>query len=106
MKLNNWYTFQQIAPETQDTVWQAPETRISVGISGDVSGHSSFKDGETITTSKPEDVYEENGIVYLRTFSGSIYELGDPKEDYEKFAPNSKQRLLDSFAKRRASVNQ
>lgn len=100
MKLNNWYTHIQGSLPDQANAFQSPEQQtVCVGISGDVYDKPGFIDGSHVTVSQPQDVYVEKDVVYLRTFSGSIYELGEPLEDYEKLMPKAKQRLIDTFTR-------
>lgn len=62
-------------------------------LNGDVFGDPRFQDGATITTSPISHV--ANGRVV--TMSGSEYELGAPRKDYEAMFPNCKHRLLHGW---------
>ena len=57
----------------------APRTKCFV--QGKVYGNSSFRDGDFIRTSSVVEFSMEK----IRTYSGSIYELGTPNKDYESF---------------------
>ena len=88
IKINRWIIVfpEHISPYT------APEL-ITQHLNGDVVGHPKFEDGKNITTSP---IVGSEGI-YVKTQSGSLYELIDPHPDYEKQFPDAKNRLFNSF---------
>lgn len=61
-------------------------------ISGDVSKNPRFEGGDFVTTSPLIAVDPEAGVI--KTRSGSLYKLGEPKADYEEAFPNAKVRLF------------
>lgn len=58
---------------------------------GQVYNHPHHVDGTIVTTS-PMIAFKD-GIFKSR--SGNLYELGQPKSDYEAMFPNALQRMLD-----------
>lgn len=106
MELNHWYLHTHSSSTTFDDPYKSPEqNQPAIGISGIVSGHPDFEDGQEITTSMIIDVYEHEDQTYMRTFSGSLYKLMEPKSTYEQFMPNAKKRLVDTFSRIRSSVS-
>jgi hypothetical protein len=106
MELNNWYTHMQSVSSVLDDPFKAPQqVQPAIGISGTVTGHPDFEDGDEIITSKIIDVYEHDGDVYVRTFSGSLYKLLEPKASYEQYVLNAKQRLVDTFKNAKCKVS-
>lgn len=98
MKLESWYTHYQGSLPDQSNAFQSPEQQtVCIGVSGFVYDKPGFNDGDHVNVSQPQDVYEEGDKVFMRTFSGSIYELGEPLKDYEDRIPKAKQRLVDTF---------
>lgn len=61
-------------------------------ISGNVSNHPGFADGDFITTSTVVAVDPESECV--RTRSGTVYKLGNPATDYELVYPDAKARFF------------
>ena len=60
-------------------------------LSGTVTGHPRKPDGSVVTTSQVAGV--EQGR-YVRTGSGSLYELGEVNPEYEARFPNARERVL------------
>lgn len=85
-KIDKW------AVVTHWDLYMAPELcqRCLTGI---VTGHRKFNDGETVTTSAIS--HREGDIIV--TASGSRYELGDVAMEYEARFPDAKTRLLGSL---------
>ena len=80
MQLDNWYvTFES-----------------NGGISGDVSRNPNFADATDITTSRVVAFDAGQGVI--KTKSGSLYKLMEPKADYEASYPNAKARLFAAYA--------
>lgn len=75
--------------------YMAPELQ-KRSLNGRVFGHPKFPNGHWVTTSDIVGVTEYDEIL---TKSGSTYELGEAREEYEKLFPDAKQRLLDSLRK-------
>lgn len=63
-------------------------------LNGYAHGHPRFANGHNVTTSR---ILGKNTSGHILTKSGSIYQLGEPKEDYAEKFPNARQRLLDSL---------
>lgn len=63
-------------------------------ISGKVYGNPEFEEGEPITTSSVIGKTEDGKLI---TKSGSIYELGNPAEDYERAYPSARDRVLEQL---------
>lgn len=83
MKLENWALVSaKVSPYT------APEC-IEHYMSGEVYGNSLFADGTKIYTSAIVKVMGDS----VMTYSGNVYELGEPSPEYEKEYPNAKKRL-------------
>lgn len=70
MKLDNWAVV-----GVSDSPYSAPEQCTTV-IVGNVYGNPRFSDGEQITSSRLLSIT----INVAKTFSGSVYELGDPNK--------------------------
>lgn len=85
-KLNNWAMISYGSP------YRAPELRQQCLI-GNTEGHPNWEDGHSIVTS---GLRGRRGDLVV-TGSGSLVELGEPREDYEKEYPGAKQRLMDSL---------
>ena len=75
-KIENW----SMINDPVNDMYTAPECRSYI-ICGNVYNHKSYEDGKFIRTSAIVNV---NGRI-VETYSGSIYELGKPDEDYLKF---------------------
>jgi hypothetical protein len=84
--MKNWYI-------TVDNPFVAPECQIPL-LSGNVYGHSRFKDGSGVTTSDIKDVINcgEYKIVKTRNTEYVVYP-NDVSEEYEKTYPNAYERL-------------
>ena len=91
-KLNNWYIHGNPVPEhVQNDPYTAPEMKQpSIHLSGFVTGHTGFNDGDHITTSPIVRMTRDGNVC---TASGTEYELGDVMEEYEKLYPNARERL-------------
>lgn len=75
MKLENWAVhYDEVNP------YLPPECQHQY-LSGEVYGHYKYFDGERITTSRPVKVEGKK----VTTYSGSIYELGEPSVDYVEY---------------------
>ena len=62
----------------------------SLCLKGDVYGHELHFDGKCIRTSTIEGIEGE----LVKTYSGSLYELGEVNPEYEALYPNAKERLF------------
>ncbi len=82
-RLENWVMFTEADPYT------APEI-IEFRLHGDVRNHQRINDADGQTISRILGRTESGRIVTRNT----VYELGDPKPDYEAQFPNAKARLL------------
>lgn len=91
MKLENWVL---VAPNS--TPYDAPET-LRFSIQGEVFGHPKRPDGDKITTSTIIGKGPEPDSI--RTYSGSVYVLGEPSPDYEKKFPGGKERFFNALKK-------
>lgn len=69
--------------------WTPPECRYQC-LNGRVQNHPNHEAGKIVTTSP---IKARRGQLVL-TESGSIYELGEIRTEYEQQFPNAKERLL------------
>ncbi len=74
-----------------------PPNTQTASVTGNVFGHSDFDDGKWITTSDITFAHHEGGKTFVRTKTGSLYELGVVRAEYEKIYPNAAERLVQSF---------
>lgn len=86
-KLENW----SILRFTADP-YQAPELW-KQHLIGTVYGHPYIADGKIVSTSSIVGCEGE----FIKTKSGSLYDLGKVNPEYEKEYPNARKRLFDSF---------
>ena len=82
MRLENW--------SIVHGAYKAPEQRGY--LIGDVYGHPTRPDGRRVRTSVIVAV--DPIAEAVKTYSGSIYELGEADPDYEKAFPGARERLL------------
>lgn len=87
-RIENW----AVVVDQSKHRYQAPE-QCRYFLTGEVFDHPRFTDGEKITTTSITGKREGRVV----TLSGSEYELGTPAEDYEKFSPQAKGRVLGSL---------
>lgn len=74
--------------------WElCPDAITGAYLTGLVTGHSRFKDGEQIHTTRL--IGCEGSLALTR--SGSLIELGEPHPNYEKEFPNARARLLSEL---------
>lgn len=71
----------------------APELQVTY-LHGNVYGHPRFRDGHPVRTSAIKGLKDG----FIETISGSLYELGKVREDYEEKYPNAKERLMNALA--------
>ena len=90
MILENWAWFC-----TNASPYTAPEL-LKFSLKGEVRGHPSRPNGQTITTSQVIGLGPVPNSV--RTKLNSIYILGNPNAEYEAKFPGSKERLLKSLS--------
>lgn len=83
IKLENWSVVVR-----DQCPWQAPESA-KRQLSGECYNHPQFKDGTFVSTSYIVDV-DKNVI---KTYSGSIYELGEPDPEYLKWLDENGYKL-------------
>lgn len=62
-------------------------------INGRVYGHPRFDDGEYVTTSPVMGIDSDENVV---TYSGTRYQLGVVREEYEYEHPNARERFMKS----------
>lgn len=88
MRLKNWSVF------SDGGKYLAPELHV-YRLSGNVYGHSRFKDGDPVYTSRIIEISDKGTHKEVRTQSGSIYELykEDVNPECEKQFPNYYERL-------------
>lgn len=88
VKLDNWSVVvgEEISP------WVAPELVLGV-LAGYATGHPDFPAKHPIHTSS---VRGKRGELVI-TKSGTEYELGEVRKDYEEFFPNARARLFASL---------
>ena len=86
IKIENWAI---VSPQDPYT---APEL-LRFSLKGEVYGHPRFSDGFEVTTSY---IIGSDGET-ITTKSGSKYELGKVKDEYEKLYPNARSRLFKSL---------
>jgi hypothetical protein len=84
--LTDWY----IATETE---YQAPE---QARLSGKCYGNPRFEDGTIVSPSRVI-AFNEN-IGRILTYSGHVYELGDPDPRYAELVPNAKEKLFEQLS--------
>lgn len=90
MKLSNWYTHYRGPHSNQSNVTQPDEQqRVCVAVSGDIIDDNGVEVGKYFTTGQPQFFYEDDGKFFVSTYSGAVYELGDPLMDSEKINPNT-----------------
>lgn len=80
--------------------YDAPELRRQY-LNGAVRNHPVQADGKWVTTSAI--VGKQDGMVL--TESGTLYQLGGVRADYEKQFPNAAERLLGTLPEKNASVS-
>ncbi len=90
IRIENWVFF---APNASP--YTAPEC-LKMSLNGEVFRHPKHKDGETLTTSTVRGLGDIPNSV--RTNSGTVYILGEPRCDYEAQFPGAKERLLKSLS--------
>jgi hypothetical protein len=73
---------------SMDNPYKAPELQERY-LAGTVYGHPNFKDGSFITTSYVVDINDKE----VTTASGSLYLLGTPSEDYQRWLREHPQTL-------------
>ena len=88
IRIDNWCVVD--APDSEFT---APELRERC-LHGIVTGHPHVDDGESVTTSAITGL---SGNSFIKTRSGSIYELGDVLPDYEKLYPEAELTLINNL---------
>jgi len=66
--------------------YTAPERRFK-SLTGQVYGHPRYPAGHRITSSSLMEIDVKNRTA--RTYSGSVYELGAPSQEYLEFCKNS-----------------
>lgn len=85
-KLNDWAIVSAASP------YSAPEfSRLC--LMGKVEGHPERDDGTTIVSSRVIGKFEGRVV----TSTGSLIELGEPREAYEQAFNDSKRRLFESL---------
>ena len=81
--------------EAPDSDFIAPELRKRC-LHGVVTGHPNIDDGSIVTSTPIKGLSGS----FIKTYSGSIYELGDVSEEYEKQFPDAEMKLINSLQKK------
>lgn len=84
MTLDNW-SICSLTP------YSAPEE--GARVHGTVKGSNKFPDGSPIFTSRVEEVIRDADKVFVKTYSGSVYELLNVNPEYEVSFPDAKNRI-------------
>jgi len=75
--------------------YKSPEQQVpSIALVGDIYGHHNFPEGYRIDTSR---IVGKTTAGYIKTHSGSFYQLDDIDPEYENMFPNAKERLLQTL---------
>jgi hypothetical protein len=86
-RLENWSLI-----ASPDSPYEAPELK-TAHLLGKVFNHHRFKDGELVRTSALQGRIAD----LILTASGSLYELGEPDENYDALYPDVKNRLMKNL---------
>lgn len=85
MKIENW---------SISDIWtgklEKPTETNSIVLFGNVYGHPRFPDGFEVHTSRISRIEGTQ----VRTYSGSLYDLGDPSPEFIAAHPDARERLL------------
>lgn len=87
MKLDNW----SVGSHKADS-FLPPELKRPC-LHGILTGHPKHADGTEVTTSAIIGVEGD----YIKTSSGSLYELGTVDPQYEQLEPNARERLFTQW---------
>jgi len=93
VKIENWSVI-----SLRNSPYEAPE--VSGGcLYGEATGHRKFNPGTMIRTSRlvGKVLLRGDDRILIKTYSGSLYELGKISNDYESKFPGAALRLLDSL---------
>lgn len=96
--INNFYF--TIIQNKPDLKYTAPEIRgyyNIIGVTGIITNHEMFKDGQLITTSEVVKIQDEK---YIITYSGSKYLLGKPSKEYIENRTKENKPIIPTFIER------